>query len=569
MQKELIVLTPYYSATLYNGQAVGITLQSRTTDGDPTKKIKDTLPVRDANGNINQFEIADEATQSHWKRTLGGILARKVVKDDLVRQGDRWRGNFDAATIAEFPKDYQLYIHKSQKEYDPRKDAYLFGASQCSTEDFDADKVGSEPASPSKLLSRQQKTTLLPTRAARDAALKVLFAFAQTNTSAVLLAALPKYDTAENGPVNGIQEDTDSFIARQSIRIRNAKDCWAILREGFVRPSSEVLSPPKRKGSGRIWQVEEQQHIVDGVVDGEVVGQVTPAPVSEFAWPVLEWILCLLEKDEKLAKKSGQPLHSPLLLSQIPPPRAATNARWDVEAPLDVIFYCLKERDLRHKTMGIRLLTLLVNLSATTLIDLPLFLNAIGNRLFSLTLDELASLFAALPSSSTMLQFKVLLCRHYLTDFAAGSGQNNIRPKPQARGQPRPAPSRRKQAESPFADSTTSNVTAASAASIARKFPAIPSSEILSLIESPCSTDVDGGAQALRVKLELALSYALLRKHVGSDDNVDVEWQGALREGRLNAAFEAASGLVRKPTTTLDDRTTEGMKQLLAAVVFC
>lgn len=238
------------------------------------------------------------------------------------------------------------------------------------SEEFNADKLGSEPASPSKLLLRQQKTTLLPTRAARDAAVRLLFAFAQTNTPGALFAALPKYTAAGDGAVNGIQEDTDSFIARQSIRVRNAKDCWTILKDGFVQPAAEV-PPLKRKGPARARVVEQ-------TVDGDSEEPGIPTPVGQFAWPVLEWMICLLEKDETLIGRSGQRAvqpqpgqvfvdtdsarslapHSPLLLSQIPPPRAATGARWDIEAPLDVIFYCLKERELRRRGLGIRLFTL-------------------------------------------------------------------------------------------------------------------------------------------------------------------------------------------------------------------
>lgn len=165
------------------------------------------------------------------------------------------------------------------------------------SEKLDADKIGSEPASPSKLLLRQQKNTLLPTRAARDAAVKLLFAFAHTNTPGALFAALPKYTAPGDGAANGIQEDTDSFIARQSVRVRNAKDCWTILKEGFVQSAAEVPTV-KRKGSARTREVEQ-------TFDGNSEESGIPAPVSEFAWPVLEWIICLLAKDEALIGRSG------------------------------------------------------------------------------------------------------------------------------------------------------------------------------------------------------------------------------------------------------------------------
>ncbi|KAH9935298.1 uncharacterized protein B0H18DRAFT_1114066 [Fomitopsis serialis] len=622
MSSEQIIQTPYYSAHLYRGQVVGIILEEGTTDGDPHRKIKDTLPEHDDHGNYHQYVVADEETRNHWRKRLGVILARMVVREDLKRQGDHWRGNLQSTFLSELPINYELYVHKSQKSYDPRRDVYLFGSRyvtvfrspaefayhlvwlvsgsplkpdgkpDCDCVYCDPSRTQSEisyelklrhkdPHAPvskdakSKVKVGKQATLasaedhIAPHRAARDAALKLLFAFLQTNTPGALFAALPKYAGTDNGAVNGIQEDTDSFIARQSVRVRNAKDCWATLREGFVQPNAEVPPQLKRKGSSRARAVEEQPQMDNG----EVEGQATRAPVGEHAWPVLEWVLCVLEKDEKLVEKSGQPLHSPLLVSQIPQPRSATSARWDIEAPLDVIFYCLKETDLRRRSLGIRLLALLVNLSATTVVDLPLFLNAIGSRLFSLNTDELVSVLAALPSSPATLQMRVLLCRNYLTDFGAGPGQSSTRPKPQARGQPRPAPTRRKQPESSPNDNLSSNVPAADTTSISRKFPTILPSEIVTLIESPCSTDINSSAQTLRIKLELALSYTLFRRQNGPDATIEAEWLGVLRDGRLNAAFETASRLVRKTrsktSAAMDDRAIEGMKQLLAAVTVC
>lgn len=128
--------------------------------------------------------------------------------------------------------------------------------------------------------------------------MKLLFAFAQTNSPGSLFAALPRYTAAGDEATSHIQEDTDSFIARQSIRVRNAKDCWTILKEGFVKPAVE-LPALKRRGSARAREAEQ-------TTDGDDEEPGIPAPVGEFAWPVLEWIVCLLEKDEALIGRSGQ-----------------------------------------------------------------------------------------------------------------------------------------------------------------------------------------------------------------------------------------------------------------------
>ena len=54
--------------------------------------------------------------------------------------------------------------------------------------------------------------------------------------------------------------------------------------------------------------------------------------------------------------------HSPILLSQIPPPRGGSGARWEADAPLDVVFYCLEQTHPKRRTMGARLMTLVNNM---------------------------------------------------------------------------------------------------------------------------------------------------------------------------------------------------------------
>ena len=50
--------------------------------------------------------------------------------------------------------------------------------------------------------------------------------------------------------------------------------------------------------------------------------------------------------------------HSPILLLQIPPPRSGTGARWEADAPLDIVFYCLEQTAPKRRDMGARLMTL-------------------------------------------------------------------------------------------------------------------------------------------------------------------------------------------------------------------
>lgn len=40
-------------------------------------------------------------------------------------------GDIDRSVLAELPENYVLYVHRSQKAYDPRTDTYLVGMSRC------------------------------------------------------------------------------------------------------------------------------------------------------------------------------------------------------------------------------------------------------------------------------------------------------------------------------------------------------------------------------------------------------------------------------------------------------
>ncbi|KZT08330.1 uncharacterized protein LAESUDRAFT_748862 [Laetiporus sulphureus 93-53] len=363
--------------------------------------------------------------------------------------------------------------------------------------------------------------SLAPSPAASDAALRLLHAFAGTNTPAALLHAFPQYETidrAGKGASRGQGEEDDSFIARESIRIRNARDCWAVLHEGFLQRKDDAAAIP-RTNPGSLASSRRKADRGSSDADASL-----PSPVDQHAWGVLDWLLSLFEKDEMLAEQSGQPSHSPLLLSQIPLPRAG-NARWDIAAPLDVVFHCLHQTDSKRKRMGSRLFTLLIHLASTTLIDLPMFLNAASSRVFALPAKDLASLLAALPVTMPVLQFRLVLCKSYLTETRSSA-------VPQTRAQPR-----RKQAEVYGNDAPPPKDAASN--TILRKFPPISSAEILRLVESRSHSDASDRDMSLQVKLELARSFWLLQKQIAVDAR-DTEWPDVLRSGRLKEAFQSA-----------------------------
>ena len=205
-----------------------------------------------------------------------------------------------------------------------------------------------------------------------ETAQRVLFSFLATNSPGSLFRALPRYsldDAAGNNLLPGLGDnshDEDSLIARESLCLKDCRNCWAILKEGFIQRKKLVPQDARKKRGRGAYDVE------DAALDQ---GNDTPAVVAEYAWPILQWLLSLFEKDELLSsQKSGGKVQftgrvrnnryfdaekfSSLLLSQIPPPRGGTGPRWEAGAPLDVVFYSLEQKDGKHREMATRLLTL-------------------------------------------------------------------------------------------------------------------------------------------------------------------------------------------------------------------
>lgn len=204
-----------------------------------------------------------------------------------------------------------------------------------------------------------------------ETAQRILFSFLSTNSPGSLFRALPRYpldDAADNDlPLSSEGgHDEDSLIARESLCFKDCKNCWAILKEGFIQ-RKKLLPQESRKKRGRgTYDVE------DAAIDQ---GNDTPALVAEHAWPILQWLVSLFEKDELLkSQKSGGKVQlpskvrnnryfhaekfSPLLLSQIPPPRGGTGPRWEAGAPLDIVFHSIQQEDGERRDMATRLLTL-------------------------------------------------------------------------------------------------------------------------------------------------------------------------------------------------------------------
>lgn len=148
----------------------------------------------------------------------------------------------------------------------------------------------------------------LPSQQAVDAARALLFSFAATNSPASLLRAFPSYPfnpdlSAIRGRIEGADVDLDgedSVIASiASLSVKSATSVWSMLKPGFVRWDIAVAGiEGKGKGTKR-QPVKPKQ-------GSQEEGEDLSTPVSEGAWPVLEWLISIFERDAEMAEKEGK-----------------------------------------------------------------------------------------------------------------------------------------------------------------------------------------------------------------------------------------------------------------------
>ena len=148
----------------------------------------------------------------------------------------------------------------------------------------------------------------LPSQPAVDAARALLLSFAATNSPASLLRAFPSYPfnpdpSAIRGRVEGADVDfdgEDSVIARvASLSVKSATSVWSMLKPGFVRWDI-ALAETEGKGKGTKRQpAKPKQESYEDEEDPSAL-------VSEGAWPVLEWLISLFERDAEMTEKEGK-----------------------------------------------------------------------------------------------------------------------------------------------------------------------------------------------------------------------------------------------------------------------
>jgi hypothetical protein len=82
----------------------------------------------------------------------------------------------------------------------------------------------------------------------------------------------------------------DSVLAKQASSIKNAKNCWELLEAGFVFRNHIVLSP---KGKSKLRRDLSFGEALFPESQSGGAGN-----VADEAWPFLDWLVSLFEKDE-------------------------------------------------------------------------------------------------------------------------------------------------------------------------------------------------------------------------------------------------------------------------------
>ncbi|KAF7306098.1 hypothetical protein HMN09_00764900 [Mycena chlorophos] len=380
-------------------------------------------------------------------------------------------------------------------------------------------------ASPSK---RERKLGELPSAAASLAARNLLMAFAETNTPAAVLLALRPGDV--DSP-----EEAESSLATESLCISRAKNCWQILAKGFLL-NQQQQQFASVKGKGKVLSAGSFGDLHD-----------TASPVGETAWPILEWLISIFERDEVATNATLR--HSPLLLEQL-----GTASRRDSDAALAICHYSFAQSDPRRRALGIRLLNLLINLSSATDLDFPLIVVSIFNGLSeSTSAEDIASLLAGLHPSSAVSKFKIALYQKYFNDTASNTTTNRkpiaARPRPQARAaQPKGSPAKARQSTS---------TSSASPSSLANKYRAPTSGDILRLLMETQASP--------RNKYDLLVAYNEYQALAPASER-DPEWLEVARNGTV---LDKAFGCKAQGAATMDPSEGEGVvyRDLLAGTL--
>ncbi|KAG6378154.1 hypothetical protein JVT61DRAFT_13843 [Boletus reticuloceps] len=383
--------------------------------------------------------------------------------------------------------------------------------------------------SPTKHKLTLSKASLSPSVVESETAQRILFSFLATNSPASLFRALPRYPLHDAADTDLLPEssrnghDEDSLIARESLCLRDCKNCWAILKQGFIQRKKLLPQNSRQKRERGAYDLE------DAVLDQ---GYDTPAVVAEHAWPILQWLLSLFEKDELLKSQKSGERFSLLLLSQIPPPRGGTGPRWEAGAPLDIVFHSIKQEDRERREMAIRLLTLLINLTLSGFFDGPMFAATLTTRLYTSSPQIVQNLMEGLPKTIPVLTFKISVCQKFLSSSSSLNGGTKPRPRPLLR--------RGSRRDSGAMSSTTDIDVARTGSSLSSRPAIAMCSEVFQLLSGDHKSQTSASAPpVLTIKYALLVSYAQLQGLLPPEES-DGDWKDALVNGGLKHVIDTS-----------------------------
>ncbi|TCD71249.1 hypothetical protein EIP91_011727 [Steccherinum ochraceum] len=132
--QEVIIRTPYYEAFNYpsrdNVVVIKLFDHPNATDAVPGRYPPPTQTDSRAksDGSVDYYAEADEDGLNRWKRILGQIVAKHVVKPAVEGRGHRWTYGIEQGVLLDFPAGYKLFVHRKGDRHIPRKDYYLMGS---------------------------------------------------------------------------------------------------------------------------------------------------------------------------------------------------------------------------------------------------------------------------------------------------------------------------------------------------------------------------------------------------------------------------------------------------------
>lgn len=116
---------PECYSVIPNSKYDGALIRLKTSDGIEGHEVP--IPATDADPQtpdfINRYELAGATRTNLWKRKIGAFLARGILNPVGVRTPSP-----DRCALYDFPKGYNLYVHKKGHKAAARTDTYLVGS---------------------------------------------------------------------------------------------------------------------------------------------------------------------------------------------------------------------------------------------------------------------------------------------------------------------------------------------------------------------------------------------------------------------------------------------------------